>query len=128
MRETCQLRTPSASSATGRKPGDLETRRARLASDDLDLGEAQPAEPGSERFHRGLLGRKTGGEPGHRVEAGGDEGTFRVGEDALCHFGPASEEPAEALDVDRVDAHPDHQPAPFVGRMARGQRRAFTRL
>ncbi len=87
--------------------------RARSAADNLHLGEPHAAEASAERLHRGLLGGKASGKARHQISPRGQERPLCIGEDALREIGSPSQELAETLDVDRVDTHPDHPPAPL---------------
>src|SRR5205807_6528287 len=61
-----------------------------------------------QRLHHRLLGREAGGEALGRVGATGAGGPLAVGEQAAGDSGRAGQDPAEAVDLDGVDADALH--------------------
>ena len=112
--DTCQERMPSASARLAASPEISSRGACGVAAKDLHVGEAHAADAGAERLHGGLLGGEAGRETRHRVDPPGKKGSLSVGEHSLECLGSPGQEPAETRYVDRVDAHPDHLPAPFT--------------
>src|SRR4051812_23338751 len=87
---------------------DHKRRHARRGAVDPHVVEAERSETEPKRFHDGLARREPGCERRNRVDHWRHVGQFGGDEQPLAHRRGARQRRAEALDVDGVDAEPDH--------------------